>query len=200
MDKSPVDIFLELVDANRKPVAGECLDAEFSARNAIEISEFKLDGESAESRAASSDDDDDDDDDDKAKKKKKKKGSKKSGPLCKFEVSKIVDKSSTFLLLAYLQAVSSKAAVLNHQFTSATITVRKSGGGQVKFLILKFTGVSVINYSLDVKSETPEETMFFKFEEIEMFYSPQNPDGSLGQKRHMSWDFQNPEENTNQVD
>src|SRR4051794_28908884 len=112
MDKSPVDIFLELVDANRKPVVGECLDAEFSARNAIEISEFKLDGESAESRASSSDDDDDDDDD-KAKKKKKKKGSKKSGPLCKFEVSKIVDKSSTFLLLAYLQAVSSKAAVLN---------------------------------------------------------------------------------------
>jgi len=187
MDKSPVDIFLELVDANRKPVAGECLDAEFSTRNAIEISEFKLDGESAESRAASKDDDDDDDDD-KAKKKKKK-GSKKSGPLCKFEVSKIVDKSSTFLLLAYLQAVSSKAAVLNHQFTSATITVRKSGGGQVKFLILKFGEASVISYSLDVKSEMPEESLTFKFMAIDMKYYPQKPDGTLDVMGEAYWDF-----------
>ena len=197
--RAPVDIFLELKDEDNKPIAGETVDADFSARDAIEIIEFSFDGDSVESRSTSDDDDDDDDDEavqagggqEKPKKKKK----KKSGPLCKFEISKIVDKSSTFLLRAYLEGVASVAPVTDAQFSSATITVRKSGKGQNKFLILKFGEVSVISYSLDVKSETPEEKVVFKFMSIQMKYYPQLPDGSLDtQMCETDWDFDRAED------
>ena len=52
---------------------------------------------------------------------------------------------------------------MDAQFASATVTVRKSGKGQNKFLIFKFGEVSVISYEPDVKSETPEESLIFKF-------------------------------------
>jgi len=48
------------------------------------------------------------------------------------------------------------------------------------FLVLIFDGVPVISYSLDVRSETPEETTVFRSEEIEMTYRPRSADGSLG--------------------
>ncbi|MCA1686704.1 MAG: type VI secretion system tube protein Hcp [Planctomycetia bacterium] len=189
MDKSPVDIFLELVDSNHNVVAGESVDAEFSARKAIEINEFKLDGDSHESRASAKSEDDGEDDEGQGKGRGTTKGSKKSGPLCKFEVTKLIDKSSPLLMLAYLQAISSTGSALDSQYASATVTVRKSGGGQLKFLILKFGDVSVISYSLDVKSETPEETMVFKFMAVEMQYYPQKSDGTLDVMGNAHWDF-----------
>ncbi len=191
MDKSPVDLFLQLVDYNDKPVVGESLDNEF--KKAIEISEFKLDGDSAESRAS----------EDKPKKKAKKEGpqsrrgcmkrrkrkKEKKGPYCKFEITKSVDASSPSLLLAYCWTISSKEAVFGPKFASAKVTVRKSGGKQFKFLVFTFEEVSVINYSLDVKSEYPEESMTFKFEKISMMYFPQKADGTLDVLRSAEWTF-----------
>jgi type VI protein secretion system component Hcp len=186
MDKSPVDLFLQLMDYNDKAVVGESLDNEF--KKSIEISEFKLDGDSAESRATDSEEDTDDTDSEKPKKKKKKKKEKK-GPYCKFEITKSVDASSPSLLLAYCWTISSKEAVFGPKFASAKITVRKSGGKQYKFLILTFEDVSVINYNLDVKSEYPEESMTFKFEKLSMLYFPQKADGTLDVLRSAEWDF-----------
>jgi type VI protein secretion system component Hcp len=195
MDKSPVDLFLELKDYDGKAVSGETADAEFKPKKAIEISEFKLDGDSAESRALG-DDDEGESETSRAEKPDKKNDKlnprrtrEKSGPYCKFEITKVVDSASTSLLLAYCWTISSKDAVFGPKYASAKVTVRKSGGAQHKFLILTFEDVSVINYNLDVKSEYPEESMTFKFEKLSMLYFPQLSDGSLDVLRSAEWDF-----------
>lgn len=193
MEKSPVDLFLELIDENKKKVEGETRDQEFSKKKAIEISEFKLDGDSAESRAK------------KGKKKKRDKGGRDSddddegggeskGPYCKFEITKTVDASSPNLLLAYCWTISSGEAADGPKYTTARISVRKGGAGQLVYLVLEFTEVSVISYSLDIKSETPEETMVFKFEEIEMTYHSQADDGTLDTRYYAGWNFHDTEE------
>jgi type VI protein secretion system component Hcp len=193
METTPVDIFLELKDQDGNTVEGETLDKDFSKIKAIEISEFKLDGRSKDSPSK------------KKKKKKKKRGSRSDdeddddesegeaetdGSYCTFEISKTVDKSSTALLLSYCWTVSNKEFVSYPKFASARITVRKSGGGQLRFLMLTFEDVSVVSYSLDVKSESPEESMTFKFDKVVMNYFPQESTGKTGVMCSASWDFQ----------
>ncbi len=191
MDKNPVDIFLKLRDYDGNEVAGECLDSEFAG--AIEVSEFKFSGDSAESRASGGDDDDDDgddgDDSQPQKKTRRKKKKEKTGPLCKFEISKYLDKASTSLMQAYCWTLSSKDAVFGPKYASATFTMRKGGGSQVQFLILTFEDVSVISYDLEVKGEVPEESLTFKFEAIEMSYYPQKADGTLDVMCSAEWNF-----------
>ncbi len=195
MDKGSIDIFLELFgDSDKDRIPGETLDSQFSKNKAIEISEFKFDGDSAESRSK------------KVKKTTEKGPTEKSdessegkGPYCKFEISKIVDSSSTFLMKAYCLTMSASQTVTQGpNFTKAKVSVRKAGAGQLTFLELIFGGVSVISYGIDVKSETPEESVVFKFETIEMFYYSQSAEGTLNmgdQERFNSgWNFKTAEE------
>lgn len=65
---------------------------------------------------------------------------------------------------------------------TATMTIRKSGGTQVEFLIIKFTDILISSYQCSQSmggDDLPAEAISFNFAAIDISYSPQGEDGTL---------------------
>ena len=101
--------------------------------------------------------------------------------LSEFMVSKQTDKSSVPMFLACCRG---------EHFPNAEVTIRKAGGEQVEFLKYKFDTifVSSINWSGGAGVEVPMETLTFAFATVEMSYTPQNADGTMGGAIIGKWD------------
>lgn len=73
----------------------------------------------------------------------------------------------------------------------ATLSVRKAGGQQQDFLIIKLNDVLVSSYQTGGSSggDIPTEQISLNYSKIEYFYKPQNEDGSLGGEIRAGWDL-----------
>lgn len=80
------------------------------------------------------------------------------------EVTKRVDKASAKLV--------SFCATGKH-IPSATITLRKAGNGQQKYLQIKLETVLVSSYQTSSQSDTPTESVSLNFSKIKFDYTPQ---------------------------
>jgi len=90
-------------------------------------------------------------------------------------------KASPQLFLSCAQGKHLKQAIL---------TVRKAGGSQQEYLIIKMNDVLVSAYSLgsgEGESE-PQDAFSLNFVKLSYDYKPQKPDGSLDAPLHVGWD------------
>ena len=89
------------------------------------------------------------------------------------QLTKFVDQSTPQLLMQ---------AVMGQPAKEATLTVRKSGGQQQDYLIIKMTDVLVTSYQTGGASGSDlpiMDSLVLTFSSIEGEYRRQNPDGSL---------------------
>src|SRR5207249_993584 len=112
-----------------------------------------------------------------------------------FEVSKHIDVSSPILLIKYCETTARKPWEVKNdpgasQFDVAKVTIRKSGGDQIRFLVFRFGGVNIVSYDLKVDSQYPLETIRFSFREFEMRYHPQEMIGDRSVKQVATWNFE----------
>lgn len=102
-------------------------------------------------------------------------------------VTKQVDKATPLL---YLHCASGQ------HVRTATLTVRKAEGDRpIDFLVIDLENIIVT----DVESngslvEFPVETVSLNFAQVEMEYTPQNPDGTPQESVSFGWDIQKNEE------
>ena len=91
------------------------------------------------------------------------------------QLTKFVDKSTPQLIMA---------GVLGQVAKEATLTVRKSGGDQQDYLIIKMSDVLVTSYqtggSAGSDSAQLVDHVVLNFSSIRGEYRPQSPDGKLG--------------------
>ena len=91
--------------------------------------------------------------------------------LSDLSVVKLVDKASPVLLSATMTGV---------HLPTATISVRKAGGKQQDYMIIKMSDVLVTSVQHSGGGETPTESLSLNFGQVKLTYHPQKPDGSLG--------------------
>ncbi len=75
---------------------------------------------------------------------------------------------------------------------SAVFTVRKAGGKQEEFLVIKFSDLLVSSYQTGASSqgdEIPIEQVSLNYSKIEYDYKEQKPDGTLGGSNKFGWDL-----------
>lgn len=188
------DAFLELIGGN-VPAYGETIDAAFAAKKAIEIDHFEFGG--LESLAkdfappedpASGWDEMSLEGDDMFELDNL--DSERDAPkaIQHFSIEKQADNSSPNLFQAYCS--SSLPPAERHSYTSAKVSIRKNSGGVVVFMEFVFGDVYVVEYSFDAKDEgPPKETVKFSFRTVELYYYPQNPDGSMASPITATVDF-----------
>jgi type VI secretion system secreted protein Hcp len=101
--------------------------------------------------------------------------------LSNFTVTKRTDASSVPLFLACCKG---------DHFPNAEVTIRKAGGEQVEFIKYKFDTVFVedINWSGGSGDDVPTEVLSLAFGAVEMTYTPQNADGTMGSPIVAKWD------------
>lgn len=104
--------------------------------------------------------------------------------ISSFSVTKKTDNSSPDLFLACCKG--------NH-FDSATVVMRKAGGGQNPYLQYDFTEVYVDSVNWNGASETddrPGETATFSFASVKITYTPQKAQGGgKGTPNVKGWDI-----------
>jgi type VI secretion system secreted protein Hcp len=86
---------------------------------------------------------------------------------------KYVDSASPQIILNAVAGVVAPEAVL---------TMRKSGGSQLEFLVLKMTNVSVVSYQTSASAGGDDritESVSLRFESMKGEYRRQKPDGTL---------------------
>jgi type VI secretion system secreted protein Hcp len=71
---------------------------------------------------------------------------------------------------------------------TATLYLRKAGGGQKDYMIFSFKELMINKYAIDGGSEDPVEDITFGYTAMYFIYNQQNQDGSLGDKRDAGWD------------
>jgi type VI secretion system secreted protein Hcp len=73
----------------------------------------------------------------------------------------------------------------------AILTVRKAGGSQQEYLIIKLNDVLVSNYAIGSgESEgEPHDAFALNFVKLSYDYKPQKADGSLDAPVHAGWDL-----------
>ena len=93
-----------------------------------------------------------------------------------------VDKASPVLM---------KACTMGDHFKEATLTSRKAGKGQQEYLTFKFRDVLVSSFQSTGTEElaVPTDSVSFNFAKIEVVYTPQNADGSLGAAVEFRYDL-----------
>ena len=91
-------------------------------------------------------------------------------------------KASPQLFLSCAQGKHLKEAIL---------TVRKSGGSQQEYLIIKLNDVLVSAYALgsDEAQSEPHDAFSLNFVKLSFDYKPQKADGSLDAPVHGGWDL-----------
>ena len=75
-------------------------------------------------------------------------------------------------------------------FQMVTLGLKKSAGGNttgIIYLVFRFKLVAVKTISWSYDDESPKETVTFEYGGLQVFYSPQNPDGSLGSQIPGGW-------------
>jgi type VI secretion system secreted protein Hcp len=94
-----------------------------------------------------------------------------------------IDKASPLLLKACAQGTVLK---------DATITHRKSGKGQLDYLVVKLNDVIITGVTHSGASDQPatgSETVILAFAKMDFEYKPQKPDGSLDAGIHFKYDL-----------
>jgi type VI secretion system secreted protein Hcp len=99
-----------------------------------------------------------------------------------FHFTNVVSKASPSLFL--------KCATGEH-IKEATLTVRKAGGEQQDFLIIKLNDALVSSYQSDGSSgdNLPTDSVSINYAKIEYTYKEQKEDGSLGGEVSAGWDL-----------
>jgi type VI secretion system secreted protein Hcp len=97
------------------------------------------------------------------------------------QVTLRISKASPKLLLAVASGLHIRSAIL---------TGRRSGEPAVEFLQITLSDVlvSAFQTSATLEDGLPREQVSFNFSKIEYAYTPQNPDGSLGESVKVGWD------------
>ena len=74
---------------------------------------------------------------------------------------------------------------------NATLTCRKAGRDQQEFLKITLTEVLISSYSINGDNSiiAPTDSLSLNFAKIEMEYTPQSADGSLGASVKAGWDL-----------
>ena len=83
-----------------------------------------------------------------------------------------------------------KNMYLGTHIPTATLHMRKAGGGQVEYMTFKFKELLICKYSVDGGAEDPTESISFAYVGLFVKYSQQKADGSLGDSREAGWDSQ----------
>jgi len=101
-----------------------------------------------------------------------------------FQFTHSMDKASPNLL---------KACATGQHIQDATITIRKAGGGQQEYLIIKMTDVVITNVQPNSPggSSALVEHVGLQFAKVDLEYKPQKPDGSLDAGVHFVFDIKN---------
>ncbi len=99
-----------------------------------------------------------------------------------FSFMKRMDKSSPKLMIA---------CATGEHFKEGLLTVRKAGGTQEDYLKIKLENFLISSYSTSATGgdTIPTESFTINFSKLEMRYSPQKPDGSLGAEVKQTFDF-----------
>jgi len=101
--------------------------------------------------------------------------------LSSFRVEKKTDNSSPDLFLACCQG---------SHFDSATVLMRKSGGGQNVYLQYDFEEVYIDTLEWNGATETddrPKEIVTFSFSQVKITYTPQSSAGAKGTPNVKGW-------------
>jgi type VI secretion system secreted protein Hcp len=98
-----------------------------------------------------------------------------------FTVTKRTDASSVPLFLACCKGT---------HFANAMVTIRRAGGEQVEFLKYEFDTIFVedISWSGGGMDDNPMESLSLAFGAVQMTYTPQNEDGTIGSPIVAKWD------------
>lgn len=98
-----------------------------------------------------------------------------------FSFTHHIDKASPLLM---------KACATGEHIKEATITVRKAGGGQQEYLIIKMNDVMVSSVSESVASDAPTtaENVTLQFARVDLEYRAQKPDGTSEPGLHFKYD------------
>ena len=99
-----------------------------------------------------------------------------------FNVTKRADSSSPVLM--------EKCAGGDH-IANAVLTMRKAGGTQQEYMKVKFTNLLISSFSHTGHGEdaVPLEALSINFSKVQIQYSVQNTDGSLGAQSSGGWDL-----------
>jgi type VI secretion system secreted protein Hcp len=81
-----------------------------------------------------------------------------------------------------------KNMYLGTHIQTATLHLRKSGGGQKEYMTFKFKELMISKYSIDGGSEDPVESMSFVHTGMHVVYNLQDSKGQLTDKREAGWD------------
>ena len=91
-----------------------------------------------------------------------------------------IDKASPLLM---------KACATGQHLPTATITVRKAGGGQQEYIVIKLTDVLVTGVSLSMTEDENSEVVELRFGKVDYEYKPQKPNGTLEPGIHFIYDL-----------
>jgi len=103
--------------------------------------------------------------------------------ISSFQVEKKTDNSSPDLFLACCQG---------SHFDTATVLMRKAGGGQNVYLQFDFKEVYVDTLQWNGATSTddrPAETATFSFSQVKITYTPQSTAGAKGTPNVKGWDL-----------
>ena len=91
-----------------------------------------------------------------------------------------VDKASHALMLA---------CATGQHIPSATIAVRKAGGEQQDYIIIKMTDILISSVNTSASSEVPTEQVSFNYSKVEFEYKTQDEKGKLGAAKKFGYDL-----------
>jgi type VI secretion system secreted protein Hcp len=98
-----------------------------------------------------------------------------------FNFTHHIDKASPVLM---------KACATGQHIKDATITVRKAGGGQQEYLVIKMTDVLITSVAESVASEgATAESISMQFGAVDLEYKPPKPNGQLDAGVHFKYDI-----------
>ena len=98
-----------------------------------------------------------------------------------FSITRKIDRSSP----DFFQMACSGTA-----FKQVVLGLRKSAGGQTAgktYLVFNFKLVAVKTIAWSYDDESPKETVTFEYGGLQVYYTPQNPDGSMAAAIGRGW-------------
>jgi type VI protein secretion system component Hcp len=87
-----------------------------------------------------------------------------------------------------------KNMYLGTHIPSATLHLRKAGGGAKEYMTFKFKELMISKYSIDGGSEDPVESISFAYTGMYVQYNQQDQKGELIDKREAGWNVKENDE------
>jgi type VI secretion system secreted protein Hcp len=81
-----------------------------------------------------------------------------------------------------------QACVDHRRIKTALLTVRRTGGPQQDFLKVTMSDVSISSWKQDAGDDRPTDNVSMSFRKVEIAYTGQRPDGTVGDTVTGSWD------------